>query len=201
MTVRPGVAERLSRMVQLPTVSAELDRRGLDDFDRFRELLVELYPLVHQNLALERVTDLGLLYRWRGTGDDDPVVLMGHFDVVPAGDDDGWTFPPYEGRIHDGSVWGRGTLDDKGPLLVILEAVENLLADGFVPERDVYLSFGGDEEVRTVQWSLAPSEDPSAEETVSITGGDEDTWTFEGGWHADLPECGGGTIAAEAAQG
>ncbi len=147
MTVRPGVAERLSRMVQLPTVSAELDRRGLDDFDRFRELLVELYPLVHQNLALERVTDLGLLYRWRGTGDDDPVVLMGHFDVVPAGDDDGWTFPPYEGRIHDGSVWGRGTLDDKGPLIVVLEAVENLLADGFVPERDVYLSFGGDEEV------------------------------------------------------
>ncbi|WP_353828019.1 M20/M25/M40 family metallo-hydrolase [Agromyces sp. SYSU T0242] len=143
---RPGAPERLARMVRLETVSAELEQRGPADFDRFRDLLAELYPLVHAELALERVTDLGLLYHWRGTGDGDPVVLMAHFDVVPAHDGDGWTFPPFEGRIHDGSVWGRGTLDDKGPLLVLLEAVENLLAEGFVPARDVYLSFGGNEE-------------------------------------------------------
>ena len=88
----------------------------------------------------------GLLFRWRGRGDGDPVVLMAHYDVVPAVEADGWSFPPFEGRIHDGSVYGRGTLDDKGPLLVLLEAVENLLADGFSPARDVYLSFGGNEE-------------------------------------------------------
>ncbi|WP_228407159.1 M20/M25/M40 family metallo-hydrolase [Leucobacter muris] len=41
---------------------------------------------------------------------------------------------------------GRGALDDKGPLLVVLEAVENLLAAGFTPARDVLLSFGGNEE-------------------------------------------------------
>jgi carboxypeptidase PM20D1 len=144
--VRPGAAERLARMVRLPTVSAELDERGLDDFDRFGELIAELYPLVTEHLELERVTDLGLLYRWRGRGDGDPLVLMAHFDVVPAASRDGWRFPPFEGRIEDGAVWGRGTLDDKGPLLVILEAVEHLLADGFTPARDVYLSFGGDEE-------------------------------------------------------
>ena len=133
-------------MVQLPTVSAELDRRGLADFDRFRELLAELYPLVHERLAFEQVTELGLLFHWRGRGDGDPVVLMAHYDVVPAVEAEGWSFPPFEGRIHDGSVHGRGTLDDKGPLLVLLEAVENLLADGFTPARDVYLSFGGNEE-------------------------------------------------------
>ena len=129
VTVRPGAPERLARMVQLPTVSADLERRGLADFDRFRELLAELYPRVHEHLAFEQVTELGLLYRWRGRGDGDPVVLMAHYDVVPAFEDDGWTFPPFEGRIHDGWVHGRGTLDDKGPLLVLLEAVENLLAD------------------------------------------------------------------------
>lgn len=146
VTVRPGAPERLSRMVQLPTVSVEVEQRGLADFERFRDLLAELYPLVHEHLSFEQVTDLGLLYHWRGRAEGDPVVLMAHYDVVPAADADGWTFPPFEGRIHDGSVWGRGTLDDKGPLLVLLEAVENLLADGFTPARDVYLSFGGNEE-------------------------------------------------------
>jgi carboxypeptidase PM20D1 len=78
---------------------------------------------------------------------------------VPVDDSDPWTFPPFEGRIHDGWVYGRGTLDDKGPLIVILEAVENLLASDFSPARDVYLSFGGDEEVfgaaaRTIAGSL-----------------------------------------------
>ena len=146
VTVRPGAPERLARMVQLPTVSAELEQRGLADFERFRDLLAELYPLVHEHLAFEQVTDLGLLYRWNGRGGGDPVVLMAHYDVVPAVEDDGWTFPPFEGRIHDGSVHGRGTLDDKGPLLVLLEAVENLLADGYSPARDVYLSLGGNEE-------------------------------------------------------
>src|SRR4051812_46339652 len=144
MTVpRPGAAERLALLVQLPTVSAALSTHGLDDF---RTLLGELYPLTTEHLEFERVGYLGLLYRWRGRGDADPVVLMAHLDVVPADAADGWRVPPFEGRIVDGAVWGRGTLDDKGPLLVLLEAVENLLAEGFRPARDVYLAFGGDEE-------------------------------------------------------
>ncbi len=74
-------------------------------------------------------------------------MLMAHVDVVPADQGDGWSAPPFDGRIAEGFVWGRGALDDKGPLLVILEAVEELLRQGFSPARDVYLSFGGDEEV------------------------------------------------------
>ena len=145
---RKGIAERLSRMIQLPTVSAELDSRGQQPFEDFVALLRELYPLVHEHLELERHGDLGLLYRWKGRRDapDGPVVLMAHFDVVPVDETDGWTHPPFEGRIEDGWVFGRGTLDDKGPLLAVMEAVENLLTAGFTPARDVYLSFGGNEE-------------------------------------------------------
>ncbi len=143
---RPGAAERLSRMIQLPTVSAELDQRGTAPFDEFVSLLAELYPLVHAQLTLERIIDFGLLFHWQGRSPAAPVVLMAHYDVVPVDESDGWTFPPFEGRIENGWVYGRGALDDKGPLLVVIEAVENLLAEGFVPERDVYLSFGGNEE-------------------------------------------------------
>lgn len=147
-TVRPGAAERLSQMIRLPTVSAELDQRGREPFEAFVALIAEQYPLVHAHLTLERHTDFGLLFCWKGraAASDGPLVLMAHYDVVPVDESDPWTHPPFEGRIADGRVHGRGALDDKGPLIVILEAVENLLSEGFVPARDVYLSFGGNEE-------------------------------------------------------
>lgn len=147
---RPGIAERLSRMIQLETVSAELDTRGTDSFEAFVALLADLYPLIHEHLELERITDFGLLFRWPGSNPataKQPVVLMAHYDVVPVDLSDAWTFPPFEGRIADGWVYGRGALDDKGPLIVTLEAIENLLATGFTPARDVYVSLGGNEEV------------------------------------------------------
>ncbi|MEV4777315.1 M20/M25/M40 family metallo-hydrolase [Microbacterium sp. LWH12-1.2] len=145
---RPGIAERLSQMIQLPTVSAELAERGSGPFEEFVALIAELYPLTHERLTLERHADFGLLFRWEGrrAASDGPLVLMAHYDVVPVDESDDWTYPPFDGVIADGSVFGRGTLDDKGPLIVILEAVENLLSSGFVPARDVYLSFGGNEE-------------------------------------------------------
>ncbi|MBO1901908.1 M20/M25/M40 family metallo-hydrolase [Leucobacter weissii] len=144
---RPGSDERLARMIRIPTVSAELEQRGGGPFEAFVSLLEELYPLVHRRLARERITQFGLLFHWRGRNRDaDPAVLMAHYDVVPVDESDPWTHPPFAGRIEHGWVHGRGALDDKGPLLVILEAVENLLAADFVPARDVYLSFGGNEE-------------------------------------------------------
>jgi carboxypeptidase PM20D1 len=147
VTVRSGIAERLSRLVQLPTVSAEEEQRGAEPFEALVALLDELYPLVAERLPRELITERGLLYRWPGEDSTaDPVVLMAHYDVVPVDESDAWSHPPFGGVIADGWVHGRGTLDDKGPLLVILEAVENLLAAGFAPARDVYLSFGGDEE-------------------------------------------------------
>ncbi|QIK62767.1 M20/M25/M40 family metallo-hydrolase [Leucobacter viscericola] len=147
ITPREGAAERLSRMIQIPTVSAEMEQRGAEPFEQFIALLEELYPLTHAQLERERITDLGLLFHWRGTdSQQDPAVLMAHFDVVPIDESDTWKHPPFEGRIANGYVHGRGALDDKGPLLVTLEAVENLLATGFTPARDVYLSFGGNEE-------------------------------------------------------
>ncbi|MBL3685559.1 M20/M25/M40 family metallo-hydrolase [Leucobacter zeae] len=143
---REGLELRLSRMIRIPTVSAELEERGRGPFEAFVALLEELYPLVHEHLSRERITDFGLLYRWPGRSASDPAVLMAHYDVVPVDPSDHWTFPAFEGRIEGGYVHGRGALDDKGPMLVVLEAVENLLAGGFVPARDVLLSFGGNEE-------------------------------------------------------
>ncbi|BDZ51253.1 peptidase M20 [Frondihabitans sucicola] len=72
---------------------------------------------------------------------------MAHLDVVPVADGDPWSHPAFGGDVVDGRIWGRGTLDDKGALTAICEAVEILLEEGFVPDRDVWLSFGSNEEV------------------------------------------------------
>lgn len=142
---RAGVEERLAAMVRIETVTAPDDTAA---FAEFPKLLAELYPLVHSRLESRTVVERGILLRWpaASTEQREAVVLMAHWDVVPAVEADGWSTPPFAGTIADGTVWGRGTLDDKGQLCVLLEAVENLLAAGVTPKRDIYLCLGGNEE-------------------------------------------------------
>ena len=138
--VRPGIDARLSRLIQLDTVSATVVANGTGAFEA---LLEELYPLVHQHLKKERIGERGFVFTWQGAGD--PVVLMAHFDTVPAVAAE-WSFDPFSGHVESGLVHGRGAVDDKGALVTVLEAVENLLAAGHTPARTVLISLGGDEE-------------------------------------------------------
>ena len=142
-------ADHLAQMVRVKTVSSR-DPAAVDEeaFERFRALLTELYPLVTKACPRERIGASGLLYHWKGKRSDAPLVLMAHYDVVPPGDLSAWQRDPFCGETDgDGVLWGRGTLDTKGTLCGILEAAETLLARGFVPEQDIYLSFSGDEEI------------------------------------------------------
>jgi carboxypeptidase PM20D1 len=145
-----NAVSRLCELVRIPTVSAE-DETTVDwpVFDGFIAALVRLYPATHSALGLERIDGYSLLFRWGGAQPGSATVLMAHYDVVAASDD-GWTHPPFDAHV-DGSggeqlIWGRGTLDDKGSLVSILEAVESLVLAGFQPQHDVYLSFGHNEE-------------------------------------------------------
>src|SRR3546814_16757582 len=78
-----------------------------------------------------------MLFKWNGKQTTRPVVLMAHFGVVPVEETDTWQHPAFGAEIHDGVLWGRGTLDDKGCLAGICEAVERLLSQGFTPEQDI----------------------------------------------------------------
>ncbi|PUB24056.1 carboxypeptidase PM20D1 [Promicromonospora sp. AC04] len=143
-------AGHLSSLVQIPTVSAwDPQYVDHDAFARHRAALATFYPRVHA-LQSEPAGNHGLLYRWPGRGRRDvlhpyPVVLVAHQDVAPVDGMD-WADNPFSGQIRDGVVHGRGTLDDKGSLVAVLDAVETLLGESFVPERDIWLFFGADEE-------------------------------------------------------
>ncbi|QCX26338.1 M20/M25/M40 family metallo-hydrolase [Nocardioides jishulii] len=143
-----GAISKLQRLVQIPTVShRDPDLVDHAAFDRLHAALAASYPLLHQHLDLTRVGGHGLLFHWQGASSERPLVLMGHLDVVPVDEDATWTHPAFGGVIADGFLWGRGTLDDKGCVAGICEAVETLLARGFTPAQDVWLSFGANEEV------------------------------------------------------
>ena len=70
--------------------------------------------------------------------------ILGHLDVVPAGD--GWSFPAYSGAVEDGYIYGRGTTDDKGPVVAALFAMKALKDAGYEPASKVRLILGCDEE-------------------------------------------------------
>jgi carboxypeptidase PM20D1 len=142
--------EHLRTLVGIPTIS-RLDPADTDwkPFDEFVAKLPQLYPALHAALEREMVSGHSMLYRWKGRTDGPPSVLMAHYDVVSA-TNAGWTHPPFAAELvgegDEQLVWGRGTLDDKGSLVAVLEGVEAAVVAGRVPEHDLYLSFGHDEE-------------------------------------------------------
>lgn len=143
-------ARHLSEMVTYPTVSHEdPDRMDFSVFSEFHEYLKRTYPLLHKTLRCEIVGRAALLYTWKGTGKSAnlPMMLIGHQDVVPAGDLADWKYPPFDGVIADGRIWGRGANDCKSVILAHMEAIEALVAEGFTPDFDVYLGYGYNEEV------------------------------------------------------
>ena len=86
-----------------------------------------------------------LVVRLAGRGDAPPLLLHGHVDVVTTANQK-WTHPPFEGAVIDGYVWGRGALDMKGGVAMMLAALLRAKEVGFVPAGDVVLAILCDEE-------------------------------------------------------
>ncbi|SHF05678.1 carboxypeptidase PM20D1 [Microbulbifer donghaiensis] len=149
------IAQHLSEAIQFRTVSSQLpEPQTQSQFEAFIGWLAKTYPEVHSAMAPARLGidpehRYTLLFTWPGKRADlAPILLSAHYDVVPVipGTERDWQHPPYEGAIDDTHIWGRGALDDKSAAIALMEATTLLLAQGFQPERTVYLSLTSDEE-------------------------------------------------------
>jgi acetylornithine deacetylase/succinyl-diaminopimelate desuccinylase-like protein len=89
-----------------------------------------------------------VIARVRGTGEQPPLLLMAHMDVVGV-EREKWITPPFGGEVLDGYVYGRGAIDDKGMLMTNLHAVlwlQKHVSSGYQPTRDVVFLATSDEE-------------------------------------------------------
>ncbi|MCI8361206.1 MAG: dipeptidase PepV [Clostridiales bacterium] len=101
-------------------------------------------------LALSRrlgltADSLGNRVGWTEYGSGPEMVMaLGHLDVVPAGD--GWTYPPFGGQVHGGRMYGRGVLDDKGPVIGAIFGLKAIQELELPTRRRIRVMFGTDEE-------------------------------------------------------
>ena len=144
---KDSAVKSLQALIQCKTIShADSTQEDDNEFAKLVNLLPTLYPNVYKHCELKTFDGRALLFKWKGKTDNNPSVLMSHYDVVSVVEDR-WEKPPFAGIIEDGVLWGRGTLDTKCTFNSILFSVNHLISEGFTPNADIYLAFSGGEEV------------------------------------------------------
>ena len=135
--------ESLAALVRIPSVEGVPEEHA--PFGR------EPARALHETLALceklgFRTGNMDDRVGWCEYGEGkEMVAVLGHLDVVPAGD--GWTeTEPFSGEIKNGRIYGRGTMDDKGPMVAAIYALAALKDAGFAPSKRIRLLFGTNEE-------------------------------------------------------
>ncbi|WP_029902713.1 M20/M25/M40 family metallo-hydrolase [Prevotella sp. 10(H)] len=167
--------KRLVGGIRIPTVSNEVyENTNFKPFDEFKAYLPKVYPQIYRNMDTLTVNNYGLVFHWKGKNKNlKPILFLSHYDVVPVigydvsaeiatdtifqPDDTPverinsvqtkWDYSPFSGTVINGRIYGRGTLDMKGMLFSLFEAADDLITEGWQPERDIWFAFGHDEEV------------------------------------------------------
>lgn len=144
--------ERFRALLRIPTISlAEAEHTDWSALSQFRQQVAESYATIYGAVQRELIDGHTMLWRWPGTDPAlPPAILMAHQDVVAPGRLEDWQHPAFGADLleYDGAtvIWGRGTIDDKGSLVALLEAADALATGGFRPQRDIWFVFGHDEE-------------------------------------------------------
>lgn len=138
----PPPAELLQKLIRFDTTNPPGDERAIVEY---LDGLLTGAGFETTILARDEARP-NLVTRLPGRGQAPPLLFYGHLDVVSTENQD-WTYPPFEGRIVDGFVWGRGALDMKGEVAMMLSALMRARAEGLAPAGDAILALVADEEV------------------------------------------------------
>lgn len=133
--------EILQRLIQFNTTNPPGNEAACINY--IRELLNEAG--IESTLIAKDPHRPNLIARISGEGKAPPLLMYGHVDVVTT-ENQPWQHPPFEGKLLDGYVWGRGALDMKGGVAMMVAAFLRANAEGLRPPGDVVLAIVSDEE-------------------------------------------------------
>ncbi len=156
--IKETYAQGLGKMIACPTISHKDQPYDDTPFKALRQVVEELFPHFHQQANRTIFSDDCWFYHLPGIQSNQKVMVMSHHDVVAANEKEPWRYPPFEGVVAEGAIWGRGAVDTKGPLYAQFQAIEELLAEGWVSPYDLYLlsshneEYGGDGAVLVAKW-------------------------------------------------
>lgn len=140
----PDYQEDLADLIAIDSV---LDENGEEPFGKSIQEALEAILAIADKLGFETTIDPDGYYGYADIGSgDDLFGVLGHVDVVPAGDLENWESNPFELTEKDGQLYGRGTSDDKGPMLASMYALKAILDEGYELNQRVRFIFGTDEE-------------------------------------------------------
>src|SRR5436305_4514895 len=140
----PGYVPELTEFLRIPSVSADPLRRPE---------MREAAEWVARRLAFAsgRVVETAghpiVLGEWLESPGTPTILVYGHYDVQPPGDEAEWETPPFSPSVRDGRIYARGATDDKGPMLVPLKVAEAFLDQLGALPLNVRFLFEGEEEV------------------------------------------------------
>jgi carboxypeptidase PM20D1 len=141
----------LAEAIRFKTISFEDSPNGsykLSELKKLHDFMQKTYPLVFKTAEIQ-VFGQSKLITWKGSDTGlKPALFLAHLDVVPATEivNGAWSHPPFSGFYTNDTLYGRGTLDDKGTAIAMLEALERHLSKGFKPRRTLMIALGQDEE-------------------------------------------------------
>lgn len=119
------------RLIQTPSTSGQ-------EGDVADLLVAEMERLDYDGIDIDRVGNV--IGKMEGASDRS-LVLNAHMDQVDVGELDDWPYPPFEGRVVDGAIWGRGASDTKGAIAAQLYALGLLRTRAFEFPVDTYVTF------------------------------------------------------------
>lgn len=139
----PAMIEDICRLVEIPSVYAGGTAYPFGpDIDRCLDAAMDMM----QRLGFRTHKDSAGMYAYAETGEGPLFAVLGHLDVVNARREDGWDHDPFQPVILKDYLCGRGTQDDKGPVVAAVYALKSLLDEGRSLNHRVRFIFGADEE-------------------------------------------------------
>lgn len=138
---KDDIVRETGELIKFKTFATDVPNRKNPEFIKQKEYLRSL----SEKLGLQFNDVDGYVQEiWIGDGQES-FGLMSHSDVQPVAPEE-WSHDPWSGDIIDGKIWGRGSVDDKGPIVAIMYGMRAILDSGFPLKKKIILLVGTDEE-------------------------------------------------------